>query len=326
VSLIYNIRGMQKPNNTIFPFHLWSWYFWVIHMGYNELFASPFPVFTGSQESFESAKYIILGVPFDATSTYRSGAKFAPLAIRDASLNLECYSFRTGFDVEDLKIHDLGDLHVAGDVELTLGRLALVTKDLFAAGKVPVFIGGEHTITLGVAQSLNKDIAIVSFDAHLDLRDNYLGLSISHTTFMRRIKENVKPSKILEIGTRAVCREELDYAKETGINYLTALQIRKNGITETAETIKDALKDYEKVYITVDMDVLDPAFVPAVPNPEPEGLDMSTFLDLLEVVCDRQVVGFDVVEVAPHYDQGVTAVQAAKVIFEILCFLERLKS
>ena len=291
-------------------------------MSYRELFVSPSPVFTGSQEPFEAAKYVILGVPFDVTSTYRSGAKFAPLAIRDASQNVECYSFRTGVDVEDLKTHDLGDLHVAGDVELTLGRLALVAQDLFDDGKIPVFIGGEHTITLGVARSLGKNVAVVSFDAHLDLRDDYLGLTVSHTTFMRRINEDVKPAKILEIGTRAVCREELDYAKEAGIDILTAHQIRKDGVKETAETIKDALKGYEKVYVTIDMDVLDPSFVPAVTNPEPEGLDTATLLDLLEAVCDRRVIGFDVVEVAPQYDQGVTAIQATKVIFEVLGFLE----
>jgi agmatinase len=295
-------------------------------VSYRELYVSASPVFSGNQQVFEAAKYVIVGVPFDATSTYRSGARFAPLAIRDASLNLECYSFRSNADVEELEIHDLGDLHVAGDVELTLGRLALVAQDLFEEeDKVPVFIGGEHTITLGVARSLPRDVAVVSFDAHLDLRDNYLGLDVSHTTFMRRINENVKPSKILEIGTRAVCKEELDYAKEAEIDYLTAHQIRKDGTNKTAKAIKGLLEGYEKVYVTVDMDVLDPAFVPAVPNPEPEGLDTSTLLDLLEAVCDRKVVGFDVVEVAPHYDQGVTAIQAAKVIFEMLCMLNKVQ-
>ena len=114
-------------------------------MSYRELFVSPSPVFTGNQQSFEEAEYVILGVPFDVTSTYRSGAKFAPLAIRDASLNIEGYSFRSNVDIKDLKIHDLGDLHVAGDVELTLGRLALVTQDLLDAEKVPVFLGGENS-------------------------------------------------------------------------------------------------------------------------------------------------------------------------------------
>ena len=291
-------------------------------MSYRELFVSPSPVFTGNQKTFEEAKYVILGVPFDVTSTYRSGARFAPLAIREASLTIEGYSFRTSMDIEDLKIHDLGDLHVAGDVELTLGRLALVAQDLFDAKKVPVFIGGEHTITLGVMRSLDENVALVSFDAHLDLRDDYLGLTISHTTFMRRIKETVNPSKILEIGTRAVCREELDYAKKSGIEFLTAHQIRKDGIKNMVETIDDILEGYEKIYLTIDMDVLDPAFVPAVQNPEPEGLDTPTLLDLLESVCDSRVVGFDLVEVAPHYDRGLTATQAAKTLFEVLCYLE----
>jgi agmatinase len=292
-------------------------------MSYRELFVSPSPVFAGNQQSFEEAEYAILGVPFDVTSTYRTGARFAPLAIREASLNIEGYSFRTGTSIADLKIHDLGDLHVAGDVELTLGRLALVARDLFEAKKVPVFMGGEHTITLGVMRSLDENVAIVSFDAHLDLRDDYLGLSVSHATFMRRIKEDAKPSKILEIGTRAVCREELDYAKESGIQFLTAQQIRKEGVKNIAETIHDVLGGYEKLYITIDMDVLDPAFAPAAQNPEPEGLDTTTLLDLLETVCDRRVIGVDLVEVAPNYDRGLTAIQAAKILFEVLSCLEK---
>ncbi|MFA5364827.1 MAG: agmatinase [Candidatus Bathyarchaeia archaeon] len=292
-------------------------------MSYAELFVSPSPVFTGYQQNFEAADYIILGVPFDVTSTYRSGSKFAPLAIRDVSLNLELYSFRSGISVEDLNLHDMGDLHVASDVELTLGRLALVVQDLFEAQKTPVLMGGEHTITLGAVRSLDKDVAVVSFDAHMDLRDEYMGLNVSHATFMRRINEQIKPRKILEIGTRAVCKEELDYAKEAGIDYLPAHQIRKEGIKQTIERIKESLDGCEKIYVTIDMDVLDPSFVPAVPNPEPEGLDTSTVLDFLEVICDKRVIGFDVVEVSPHYDNGVTAIQAAKIMFEVLGYMER---
>ena len=294
-------------------------------MSYRELYVSSSPVFSGSQEPYESSKYVIVGVPFDVTSTYRLGAKFAPLAIRDTSQNIECYSFRSDIDIEDLKTHDLGDLHVAGDVELTLKRLTLVAKDLFDDNKIPVFIGGEHTISLGIAQSLNKNAAIVSFDAHLDLRNEYMGLTVSHTTFMRRINENIKPPKILEVGTRAVCKEELEYAKEANIEYVTANQIRKNGVKKTCEIIENMINCYEKIYVTIDMDVLDPSYVPAVPNPEPEGLDTSTLLDLLESVCKRNVIGFDVVEVAPQYDQGITAIQATKVIFEMLGFIEKNK-
>jgi agmatinase len=292
-------------------------------MSYRELFASQPSLFMGNQQTFEEATYVILGVPLDATSTYRSGARFAPQAIREASLNIEDYSFRTKIDVEDLKIHDLGDLHTAGNVNLTLEHLALVAQELFEAQKVPVFIGGEHTITQGVTRNLGKNVAIVCFDAHLDLRNEYLGLTTSHATFMRRIHEQANPSKILEIGTRAVCPEELQYAKKTGIDFITAHQLREDGIAKTVEAIDCILADYEKIYLTIDFDVLDPAFAPAVQNPEPEGLDTPTLLDLLNEVCDKRVIGFDLVEVTPQYDQGVTAIQATKTVFEVLCFLER---
>jgi agmatinase len=279
-------------------------------------------VFVGNQ-SFEDADYTVLGVPFDVTSTYRPGSRFAPNAIREASPNIEGYSFRTGTSISELKICDMGDLHVTGDVELTLGRLALVAHDLFEANKVPVFLGGEHTITLGVMRGLDENVAVVSFDAHLDLRNDYLGLSVSHATFMRRINEDVKPAKILEVGTRAVGKDELEYAKTSGIDYLPAHKIREDGAKTTAETIRGILEGYEKVYVTIDMDVLDPAFVPAVPNPEPEGLDTTTLLELLGAVCDKRVIGVDLVEIAPHYDRGLTAVQAAKILFEVLCGLEK---
>lgn len=292
-------------------------------MSYRELFVSPSPVFSGIQRTFEEAEYVILGAPLDSTSTYRSGARFAPLAIREASLNIETHSFRTNMDVEDLKIHDLGDLHIAGKVDETLKRLEFVTKDLLDAKKMPVVIGGEHTITLGVIRSLGENVALVSFDAHLDLRNEYMGLTTSHATFMRRIKEQVKPHKILEIGTRAVCKEELEYAKKSGTQFLTVQQIRRDGVEKTTKKIDTLLADCERIYLTIDMDVLDPAFAPAVQNPEPDGLDMPMFLDLLGKVCDHRIVAFDLVEVAPHYDKGITAIQAAKTIFEVLGYVER---
>jgi agmatinase len=291
-------------------------------MSYRELFVSPSPVFSGIQRTFEEAEYVILGAPLDSTSTYRSGTRFAPLAIREASLNIETYSFRTNMDVEDLKIHDLGDLHIAGEVDETLKRLELVTRDLLDAKKMPLVIGGEHTITLGVMRSVGENVALVSFDAHLDMRNEYLDLTTSHTTFMRRINEQINLHKILEIGTRAVCKEELDYAKKSGTQFLTVQQIRRDGVEETTKKIDTLLADCEKIYLTIDMDVLDPAFAPAVQNPEPDGLDMRVFLDLLGKVCDHRIVAFDLVEVAPHYDKGITAIQAAKTIFEVLCHVE----
>jgi agmatinase len=295
-------------------------------MSHHKLFVSQSNVFSGFQKPFEKADYIILGVPFDVTSTYRTGARFGPNAIRQASLNIETYSFRTDIDVEDLKLHDLGDLHISTDTEKTLERIEMVINDLLEAGKIPAIIGGEHTITLGVVKGLGdkaSKTAIVSFDAHLDLRNEYMGLKLSHTTFMRRINEEVKPSKIIEVGTRAVCKEELNYAKKTGIEFFTAQQIRKEGSKRIAEQLREKLSRYRNVYLSIDMDVLDPAYVPAVQNPEPEGIETHTLFDILCGICDKRVMGFDVVEIAPNYDHGTSAIQGAKTIFEILCYMEK---
>lgn len=295
-------------------------------MSYHELFVSQPNVFSGFQKPFEKADYIILGAPFDVTSTYRTGARFGPNAIRQASLNIETYSFRTGIDIEDLQLHDLGDLHISTDTEKTLERLELVIKDILEAGKTPVTIGGEHTITLGIMKCLGNrasKTAIVSFDAHLDLRDEFMGLKLSHTTFMRRLNEEAKPAKIIEVGTRAVCKEELDYAEKAGIEFFTAQQIRTEGSERIAKKLREKLARYKNVYLSVDMDVLDPAYAPAVQNPEPEGLETHTLLDILCHICDNRVIGFDVVEVAPNYDHGISAIQAAKITFEVLCCLEK---
>lgn len=292
-------------------------------MSYRELFVSPAGVFGGFQRSFEEADYVIVGVPLDVTSTFRAGCRFAPSAIRQASLNLELYSFRAGIDAEDLMVHDLGDLHVTGKVDDTLSRLKVVVKEILAAEKLPVLIGGEHTLTLGATEGVDEDVAVVSFDAHLDLRDEYGGLVKSHTTFMRRIYEQVKPQKILEIGTRAVCWEELDFAKSHKIQFLSVQQMTEDGLKKTIQKIENSLSDLNKIYLTIDMDVLDPAFAPAVQNPEPEGLDIHTLLSLLYEVCKHPVLVFDCVEVSPHYDTGATAIEAAKVILEILCYIEK---
>jgi len=290
------------------------------------MFVSQSNVFGGIQKPFRKAKYVVFGVPFDVTSTYRTGARFGPNAVRQASQNIETCSFRSGVDAEDLALHDLGDLHVSTSPKRTVDMLKLVVEDLLAVEKVPVAIGGEHTITLGILKGLGAkagETAVVSFDAHLDVRKEYQGLTLSHTTFMRVINEDVKPAKIVEVGTRGVSKEELAYAEQAGIGFFTSQQIRQESAAQTIQKLKEELAPYKRVYLTVDMDVLDPAFAPAVQNPEPEGLETHTLLDVLCALCDERVVGFDVVEVAPVYDQGISAVAAAKVIFEVLCQLEK---
>lgn len=294
-------------------------------MSYLNLFVSQNIYFSGYWRDFGSAKYVVFGVPFDATGTYRRGARFAPLAIREASLNIETYSFRSEVDIKDLSIHDAGDLHVSGNINETMRRVELVCQSILDAGKTPILIGGEHTIAFGAAKSIRGDFALVNFDAHLDLRDEYMDERLSHATFMRRINEEVRPRKIIEIGTRAVCEEELKYALESGnIRYVTSQRILREGTVSILKEVKDSLYDCDKIYISVDMDVLDPSIAPAVQNPEPEGLSMTALLDILLEICDQRLIAFDITEVAPNYDNGITAIHAAKIIFEVLSKLHKI--
>jgi agmatinase len=140
---------------------------------------------------------------------------------------------------------------------------------------------------------------------------------------MRRTNEDVKPAKIIEVGTRAVCKEELKYAKEADIEFLTTQYVRKEGSEHIGKQLKEKLKAYKNIYLSVDMDILDPAFVPAVQNPEGDGLETQFLLDILNSICDKRVIGFDVLEIAPDYDRGISAIQAARIIFEIICRIEK---
>ena len=295
-------------------------------MNNHELFASQANVFSGFQKPFEDADYVILGVPFDVTSTYRTGARFGPTAIRQASLNIETYSFRTGLDVEDLRLCDLGDVHVSADTKETLKTLQMVIGDIVKTSKIPVTLGGEHTITLGSVKGFGAKAtrtAVLSFDAHLDLRDEFMGLKLSHTTFMRRLNEEAKPASIIELGTRAVCKDELAYAKKAGIKFFTSRQVMKEGANEIISELVNELSSCQSLYVSIDMDVLDPAYVPAVQNPEADGLEPNTLFDILSGIIDKRTIGFDVLEIAPVYDQGISAVAAAKVVFEMLCQIEK---
>lgn len=294
-------------------------------MSYVELHVSPVSRFSGFYKPFEKADYVILGVPFDGTSTYRPGSRFGPQAIREASRNLETYSLRTGLDAKDLKICDVGDLHVLGDVGKTLERVRLVFGEIVKAQKFPVILGGEHTITYGAIKAFEGDVGILSFDAHMDLRDEFLGSKLSHATFMRRLSEKIKPDHVVEVGVRAFGRDEFQFAKEEGIKFFTGKNIRLAGCKEVARKIDRALSDFEKIYLTLDMDVVDPSYAPAVGNPVPEGITPSTLLDILHDVCDPRVIALDLVEVSPHYDTGLTSFQAAHIIYETLCFIEKCK-
>jgi agmatinase len=271
----------------------------------------------------EKSRYVVLGVPYDHTSTYRSGSRFAPRAIREASLNIETYSLQTGVDIEHVSIYDAGDLHVVDSASETLIRLEKVTKDLISVRKVPVVMGGEHTITQGVVRSLPESVGVVSFDAHGDLRDEYGGGKISHATVLRRITEHVGPKGVLVLGIRAVCKEEVDFIRENKIQTMTPWEIRELGLAKAAERVREFTKKFENTYLTIDSDALDPAFAPGVANPEFNGLTPDELMSLATVVADERMLGFDLVEVCPSFDSGATAVAAARIMFEVIAHAEK---
>ena len=278
--------------------------------------------FSGYSKPLEEARYVVVGVPFDHTSTFRSGSRFGPSAIRAASLNIETYSPRTGVDIESVPIHDAGDLHIVDDVSETLRRLRTVTGDVLSAGKMPVCIGGEHTITLGVVQSLPKNVGVISFDAHGDLRDEYGGGKLSHATVLRRISEVVGTDAVFVCGVRALCKEEVDLIEKEKIRNLTPWNLRKVGVEKAAEGLREFLSKFQHTYLTIDSDVLDPAFCPGVANPEFDGLTPSELTHLMSTAAMQRMIGFDLVEVCPNYDFGSAAVAASRLIFEAIANAE----
>jgi agmatinase len=283
-----------------------------------ELHVSPSQIFSGLGKPFEEAKLVVFGVPFDKTSTFRAGSKFAPAAIREASLNIETYSFRSKFDLEDAQICDIGDLHVLDSVEETMRRVSAVESEILSVSKIPVAIGGEHTISFGTTRSFPSDVGIVCFDAHADMRDEYMGEKLMHATFLRRIIENVGSDNIVHVGLRALCKEELVFIEKNRVKHFTMGDLKRHDAKEDARLVRQAVSEFGKLYVTIDMDVFDPGFAPAVGNPEPDGMWPDLFFSVLTELCDERLVGLDLVELSPSCDNGVTAALAAKVLFEAI--------
>ena len=290
-----------------------------------ELHVSRSQIFSGFGKSFDEAEFVVFGVPFDKTSTYRAGSKFAPAAIREASLNIETYSFRSKFDLEDAQICDIGDLHVVDSVDETMRRLSAVEGEILKASKIPIAIGGEHTISFGAIRSFPRDVGIICFDAHADMRDEYMGEKLMHATFLRRIIENVGSDRIVHVGLRAVCREELSFIEKNHVRHFSMQELKGHDQKEDARNIRRAVSEFEKLYVTIDMDAFDPGFAPGVGNPEPDGMWPDLFFTILTGLCDERVAGLDLVELSPNCDNGVTAPLAAKVLFEAICAVESAK-
>jgi agmatinase len=281
--------------------------------------------FSGFSTPLSEARYVLVGVPFDHTSTFRAGSRFAPRAIREASFNIETYSLRAGVDIEHVPIHDAGDLHVLDDASETLKRLSGVTADIVSSGKMPVIIGGEHTISLGVVRSLPKSVGVVSLDAHGDLRDDYGGGKISHATVLRRVSEIVGTEGVFICGVRALCKEEVEFIERHKIEHATPWAIRDMGMAKMAQRIAEFARKFTHVYLTIDTDVLDPAFAPAVANPEFDGLTPEELIQIATAVARERMIGFDLVEVCPNYDTGATVVAAARIIFEVIAQAEKVR-
>jgi agmatinase len=279
--------------------------------------------FTGLSTPINEAHYVVVGVPFDHTSTYRAGSRFAPRAIREASFNIETFSLRAGVDIERVPIHDSGDLHIVDDVSETLRRLNQVSLDIVSSQKMPVIIGGEHTISQGIVRSLPKSVGVVSLDAHGDLRDEYGGGKLSHATVLRRITEVVGTDGILVCGVRALCREEMEFMEKHKIQRMTPWEIRDLGARKAVERVVEFTKKFNHTYLTIDMDVLDPAFAPGVANPEFDGITPDELMQIASAVARERMIGFDLVEVCPNYDTGATAAAAARIIFEVIAQAEK---
>ncbi len=278
--------------------------------------------FAGADVEVNESKSILLGVPFDSTSSFRSGARFAPASIRLAAQNIETYSFRAGVDIEDRLPADIGDIAVVhGDALETIRRVELVVSGILSEGKTLIILGGEHTISIGsikAAAQHHSGICLLVMDAHADLRDEYLGYRLSHACVLRRVLEFLDADRVMVLGLRAISSEEKRFIDERGIRYISSLVIRKSRKNEYLRDVGDFLSTCSTVYLSLDMDVLDPSYAPGVQTPEPEGLTPTEVFDVIHE-AGRLSALIDVVEVSPPYDQSmITSMLAAKAVMEFI--------
>jgi len=286
------------------------------------LFVSPF-TFAGRELDLTDADYAVLGIPYDSSESYRTGSRFAPNAIREASREMEDYDMLEGYDLLNIKLADYGDIDVSfGNYEETRKRIVASIKDILENDAVPVSIGGEHTISHGVLRAYDEKPFVLIFDAHLDFRDDYIGEKFSHACTIRRITELVGPENVMVVGVRSAMKEELEDAKGMGVEFVDVEKAKEKG-----ELLKSILKKAEgrDVYLSLDMDFLDPAEARGVCNPEPNGLFYKDFVSSLSFIEKVNVVGFDLVEVTPSYD-SYTPILAAKMILKVLSRIQQSKA
>lgn len=271
----------------------------------------------GFDWDYKDSDIVLVGAPFDGTVSYRPGTRFAPMAVRTESYGLETYSPYMDMDLEDYKLSDLGDVEFPfGNTKATLENIRTVTEEILKNGKKPLVVGGEHLISLPVAAAIYEkytDLHIIHFDAHTDLRDEYMGEKLSHATVLRRIWDLVGDGKIYQFGIRSGTKDEFKWAE-------THTYLEKFSVGSLKEQIKQ-LKD-KPLYLTIDLDVLDPSIFSGTGTPEAGGIMMKELLAALVDMKGLNFIGADVVELSPHYDtSGVSTAVACKVIREVALLL-----
>ncbi|NCN65472.1 MAG: agmatinase [Candidatus Altiarchaeum hamiconexum] len=269
----------------------------------------------------EDADACIFGMPFDSTTSFKPGTRLGPRAIRDASYNLEFYSMALERSIGDIKIFDAGDTRFYTNPQHVISEISERIRELSKSDKFIVGLGGEHTVSYGIVKALKeiyKDVAVIQFDAHADLRTKYGFEKFSHACVMNLIGNDIGFENIYQFGIRSSDEEEQKFAEKTNF-----FPLHKYDTPQILE-ILDELNIDKKVYLTIDIDVLDPAYAPGVGTPEPGGITSNDMFKILDSLKNFDIVGFDVVEVNPMIDvSGITAMTATKIIREgILSFVE----
>lgn len=271
----------------------------------------------------QEAEIILFGAPFDSTTSYRPGTRFGPGSARRESYGIESYSPYQDKDLTEISAADCGDLELSiGDTKGALNQIQDFTAQILQEGKLPFMIGGEHLVTLGAFRAVAErypDVRIIHFDAHSDLRDEYLGVSLSHACVLRRCWEIVGDNRIYQFGIRSGDREEFRW----GADHVTTRRFDFEGLEDVLKEVKG-----RPVYFTVDLDVLDPSVFPGTGTPEPGGASFDELRTAVTAVCrNADVVGCDVNELSPHYDtSGISSAAACKIIREMLLALDEMKT
>ncbi len=275
--------------------------------------------FIGFDKSFEESKVVLFGIPFDGTTSFRPGTRFGPQAARAESFGIESYSPYLDLDLEDYNFCDLGDIDLPfGNTPRVLDDIYEFANDIMVKGKKPLMIGGEHLVTYPVFQSVleaHPDVVVLHFDAHTDLRDDYMGEKMSHATVIKRVWDLIGDDRIFQFGIRSGMKQEFEWAK----THTHLEKFKADTLSDIIEKIKD-----RPVYLTIDLDVLDPSVFSGTGTPEPGGLTFREFMVAIVAMKDLNLIGADVVELSPHYDHsGVSTAVACKVIREVALLLAK---